>query len=102
MTKLLKKLSAIALLAILVFSITACKSEDNDKVGDDVSKDNGSQNTSDTTETKDPFGAYENEVVVSMGRQTLQNPKLPEGDTYEDNAYTRWLKDELNIKIVDE
>ena len=102
MTKLLKKFSAIALLAILVFSITACKSEDNDKVGDDISKDNGSQNTSDATETKDPFAAYENEIVVSMGRQTLQNPKLPEGDTYEDNAYTRWLKDELNIKIVDE
>ncbi|WBY64102.1 hypothetical protein [Thermocaproicibacter melissae] len=37
-----------------------------------------------------------------MGRQTLQNPKLPEGDTYEDNAYTRWVKNELNIKIVDE
>ena len=37
-----------------------------------------------------------------MGRQTLQNPKLPEGDTYENNAYTRMLEDKLNVKIVDE
>ena len=100
MTKLLKQFSAIALLTVLVFTITACKSEN--KGGDNDAKNNGSQSSSDTTEVKDPFGAYENEIVVNMGRQTLQNPKLPEGDSYEDNAYTRWLKDELNIKIIDE
>lgn len=40
-------------------------------------------------------------VSLSMGRQTLQNVKLPDGDTYENNAYTRMADKELNIKITD-
>ena len=102
MTKLLKRFSAIVLSATLVISITACKANDGNNKKNDEPKNNNSQTVTDISETTDPFGAYENEIVVTMGRQTLQNPKLPEGDTYENNAYTRWLKDELNIKIVDE
>ncbi|MDE6052580.1 MAG: extracellular solute-binding protein, partial [Lachnospiraceae bacterium] len=41
-------------------------------------------------------------IKVSMGRQTLQNVAFPEGDTYEDNAYTRMAEKKLNIDIIDE
>lgn len=41
-------------------------------------------------------------IEVSLGRQTLQNVVFPEGDSYEDNAYTRMAEAELNIDIVDE
>lgn len=41
-------------------------------------------------------------VTVTMGRYTTTNPMLPEGDTYEDNAWTRMCEEELNIDIVDE
>ncbi len=41
-------------------------------------------------------------VTVTMGRHTTTNPKLPEGQTYEDNAYIRMAEDVLNIDIVDE
>ena len=33
-------------------------------------------------------------------RLTTQNAKLPEGDTYEDNAYTRYVKEKLNAVCV--
>lgn len=95
MKKLIKRFSAVMLAAVMVITMTSCKAEDN-------TEDNTEQNGKDKVEAADPFGAYENEITVTMGRQTLQNPKLPEGDTYEDNSYTRWVKDALNIKIVDE
>lgn len=39
-------------------------------------------------------------VEVTFGRKTTSNPKFPEGDTYEDNAYTRYVTEKLNIKVV--
>lgn len=53
-------------------------------------------------ENADPFGAYEEEVVYTMGRETQQNSKMPDGDTYEDNAYTRYVKDRLNAVCIDD
>ncbi|UUX35139.1 extracellular solute-binding protein [Fundicoccus culcitae] len=38
-------------------------------------------------------------IVINMGRQTSTNPKLPDGDTYEDNAYTRLVNERLNVQI---
>lgn len=38
-------------------------------------------------------------TIVTLGRQTIQNSKLPEGDTYEDNAYTRLIEKELDIDL---
>lgn len=42
------------------------------------------------------------EPIVYLGNQTGSNPKLPEGDTYEDNEYTRVAEKELGIEIVNE
>ncbi|MCZ4141865.1 sugar ABC transporter substrate-binding protein, partial [Escherichia coli] len=50
----------------------------------------------------DPFSAYKDEITVTMGRVTTANPKLPAGDTYENNAYTRLVKDTFNAKIKDQ
>lgn len=44
----------------------------------------------------------EGEILeVTFGRGTTSNPKFPEGDTYEDNAYTRYVTEKLNVKVVD-
>ncbi len=48
------------------------------------------------------LGAYQDELECAMGRRTLANPKFPEGDSYEDNAYTRYIKERLNVRIIDE
>ena len=42
----------------------------------------------------------ENEpITMKIGQQTQPNSKLPEGDSYADNAYRRLIKDKLNITI---
>lgn len=53
-------------------------------------------------EYADPFGRYETEITYTMGRQTQQNSKLPSGDTYENNAYTRLVKEKFNAVCIDD
>ena len=38
-------------------------------------------------------------VVMTIGQQTQPNSKLPEGDSYADNAYRRLIKEELGVSI---
>lgn len=39
------------------------------------------------------------DLIITIGRQTAPNSKLPSGDSYSDNAYTRLIKEELNIEL---
>ncbi|MDE7200516.1 MAG: extracellular solute-binding protein [Lachnospiraceae bacterium] len=75
----LAKITGIVVTVSLLLSLTACSSKD-------TSSDVGEGGV----------------IKVSMGRQTLQNVAFPEGDTYEDNAYTRMAEKKLNIDIIDE
>lgn len=52
-------------------------------------------------DANDPMSPYDRELILTAGRYTGTNPRLPEGDTFEDNAYTRYLKEQLNIRIQD-
>ncbi len=47
----------------------------------------------------DPYGKYEEPVVLTTVRSFETNEKLPEGDTPENNQYTRYVKDMLNIDV---
>ena len=41
-----------------------------------------------------PYGKYPELVTYTLGKLTgSNNANMPEGDTYEDNAYTRFLRD---------
>lgn len=49
-----------------------------------------------------PLGKYPETVEYTLGKISgANNSNLPAGDTYEDNAYTRYLKEILNIQNVD-
>lgn len=49
-----------------------------------------------------PFGKYPEEVVYTLGKMTgANNSNMPKGDTYENNAYTRYLKEQLNVQNSD-
>lgn len=54
----------------------------------------------DATGSKDPYGAYAEPISYSVARYVQTNTKLPNGDTYEDNAYTRYVEKKLNAKLV--
>lgn len=46
-----------------------------------------------------PLGKYPETVVYTLGKIAgTNNANLPVGDTFEDNAYTRYLKEILNIQ----
>lgn len=40
-------------------------------------------------------------IIITLGRQTAADPKLPKGDTYENNAYTRAVDKKFNVKLKD-
>ena len=49
-----------------------------------------------------PYGKYPELVTYTLAKMSAaNNSNMPEGDTYEDNAYTRYLKELLNIQNVD-
>lgn len=45
----------------------------------------------------DPYGAYDTTVTMTTVRKFETTEKLPDGDTPENNQYTRYVKDTLNI-----
>ena len=47
-----------------------------------------------------PLSKYPETVTVHLGGSLNPNAKIPDGMSYDDNSYTRFLKDELNIEIV--
>lgn len=89
-TKLIKnRIVGLSIAAAMAASLSACgtgKEETQEKVASQVGE----------------LGAYENTVVCTMGRRTIANPKFPDGDTYENNAYTRYLKEKINVEVKDE
>lgn len=61
--------------------------------------DNNSSNEGSSQETPDPFGKYEETVVINIGKSVDPTAKLPDGDTHENNQYTRHIKEHLNIEV---
>ena len=46
-----------------------------------------------------PYGRYPETVTYTLAQMSgANNSNMPKGDTYEDNAYTRYLKEMLNIQ----
>lgn len=49
-----------------------------------------------------PYGAYPETINYTLGKMTsINNSNMPEGDTYTDNAYTRYIKTIINVQNVD-
>lgn len=49
-----------------------------------------------------PYGKYPELITYTLGKLSgSNNSNMPEGDTYEDNEYTRFLKEFLNVQNED-
>lgn len=52
--------------------------------------------------TSTPYGRYNDTIYYTLANETsANNSNMPLGDTYENNAYTRYLKEFLNIQNID-
>lgn len=86
----------ILLLLLLCISLCSCSQKENKE----QTKKKEVTQSSDASTT--PFGRYEETVTYTLGKMSgLNNSNMPEGDTYENNAYTRYLKKKLNIQNKD-
>ena len=47
-----------------------------------------------------PLSKYPETVTVHLGGALNPNAEMPDGMSYDDNSYTRFLKDDLNIEVV--
>ncbi len=90
--KFFRKAAALTLAAVTALSLAAC--------GGGGGNNDSSAGAGGDAPAADP--ADREKVTITMGRQTTANPKFPEGDNYEDNAYIRMVEQELNVDIVDQ
>lgn len=86
------------LLGVCAGSVTGCGNgrEEADGKSQEAEADSGEQ-WEEACST--PYGKYPRLVTYTLGQMSgANNSNLPEGDTYEDNAYTRYLREMLNIQ----
>lgn len=82
------------ILIICIFSIMVCGCKE--KMGLSDKKDNIEEQYEEAANT--PFGKYPEMVTYTLGKEiTTNRSNMPAGDTYENNAYTRYLLEILNI-----
>lgn len=96
-----KKRKGFALLLLAsVLMLSACSSNS----GGNANGANGGEASSQDAQAApgDPFGKYSAPVTLSVGQQVdPADTTLPAGDTPENNQYTRYIKDNLNIEVED-
>ncbi len=115
-----KRLISCAVLSTTVLAMTACGStgtDTNTAAGNQAAQDNTqSTNTQAAADAQGGasatggevafkgFEPYEEELNVHIGRLASQHTvsTLLPGDTLEDNPYTRYVKEKLNITFTDE
>ncbi|MCR5103642.1 MAG: extracellular solute-binding protein [Eubacterium sp.] len=87
------------ILMMLLLSIGGCSKETSDS-SDTMSEAEYEQKLQEAETT--PYGKYPETIYYSLGKVTRENnSNLPDGDTYENNEYTRYLLDKINVQNED-
>lgn len=115
MKKYFQKATALLMAVTMASSLTACGGDtagapESDAAAENTSEETASQtesgeaseSTGDTVQeaTGDPFMKFAEPVEIHIGQQAYPTLKFPDGDTNEDNVYTRYLMDNFNIQVV--
>ncbi|MCI8769936.1 MAG: extracellular solute-binding protein [Lachnospiraceae bacterium] len=89
----MKKWGFLVVMLVVIACLGGCSRGEQDKKAGQAAMQG------DTDAATTPFGRYQETVVYSLGKMTgLNNSNMPEGDTYENNAYTRYVKEKLNVQ----
>jgi putative aldouronate transport system substrate-binding protein len=94
-----KRIISFGLALCFLVALAACSAQPAPAASEAPQSDVLSEASASDSLNADPFGRYEEPVVLRMGRITVGNLSLPEGDSLEDNLYTRYIEEKLNIKI---
>lgn len=92
--------SIVLLTTMIYMNLAGCNSPAIGDVTGNTTGDNQQENSDDASLT--PFGAYPETITYTLGKMTSNNnSNMPDGDTYEDNAYTRLIKEVINVQNDD-
>lgn len=87
-------ISLILVVSSFLVVLYGCKDKENVNSEVDIEEQ---YNIASTT----PLGEYPELITYTLGKEiSTNNSNMPSGDTYEDNAYTRYLREKLNIQNV--
>ena len=90
-----KKIGMAFLAAAVLLSFSGCKNQEKPQEEREAKTEDREWEEAENT----PYGKYPELVTYTLGQMSgANNSNLPEGNTYEDNAYTRYLKKMLNIQ----
>ena len=95
-----KKLAALILSC--AFALSGCGGagrQDKEQTQETQSADAAGDTEAWQKAEESPYAAYPELVTYTLGQMSgVNNSNLPDGDTYEDNVYTRYLRKMLNIQ----
>ena len=90
-----KKIGMAFLTAAVLLSFSGCKNQEKPQEEREAKTETREWEDAENT----PYGKYPELVTYTLGQMSgANNSNLPEGNTYEDNAYTRYLRKMLNIQ----
>lgn len=90
-----KKIGMAFLAAAVLLSFSSCKNQEKPQEEREAKTEDREWEKAENT----PYGKYPELVTYTLGQMSgANNSNLPEGNTYEDNAYTRYLRKMLNIQ----
>lgn len=90
-----KKIGMAFLAAAVLLSFSSCKNQEKPQEEREAKTEDREWEKAENT----PYGKYPELVTYTLGQMSgPNNSNLPEGNTYEDNAYTRYLRKMLNIQ----
>ncbi|QGQ97321.1 extracellular solute-binding protein [Paenibacillus psychroresistens] len=95
--KLRRVLPFVLVTLLMVFIIAACESAPSQSDAGTTKESAGT--SSNPPENMDPNGKYSKPVTLSRGVQTAAATKLLDGETLDDNRWSRLIKDKLNIDL---
>ncbi len=99
--KLLNKAASVLLAGTLAASMMTGCGDSNDSPEAANQETAGSSDEWEKAAT-DPFAPYPELVTYTLGKDTQASPNFPEGDDYENNGYTRYLREKLNVQNQNE
>lgn len=83
----------ISIIIVMAFMINGCSAVERKEKTEEKS-----DNRARVAETT-PYGKYPELITYTLGKMTgVNNSNMPYGDTYENNAYTRYMREKLNIQ----
>lgn len=90
-----KKIGMAFLAAAVLLSFSSCKNQEKPQEEREAKTEDREWEEAENT----PYGKYPELVTYTLGQMSgPNNSNLPEGNTYEDTAYTRYLRKMLNIQ----